>query len=246
MNNVYIKKFDNVFLQPYPAAMSAVAETSPASRVDDAYARLKADILSNVLAPGYQAPEPEIAARMGMSRTPVREALIRLQSEGLVELVPRRGARVLPIQVSDMREIYELLTALEPHAAATVAKRKPSADDLAGLATAMAQMENALRADDLLAWAQADDRFHRSLLQLHGNGRLIAFASSLYDQAHRARMVTLRLRTVPQQSTEDHRAILTALADGDPIAAHDLFVAHRTRAAKDLLGILEKLGLTQL
>lgn len=60
----------------------------------------------NLLPPGYQAPEPELALRFGVSRTTIREALIRLEAEGLVELIPRRGARVLPIRADDMKEIY--------------------------------------------------------------------------------------------------------------------------------------------
>ena len=94
-----------------------------ASQVDKAYGELKADILANRLPPGFQAPEPEFATRLGMSRTPVREALLRLQSDGLVELVPRRGARVLPISVDDMREIYQLLISLESDAAYELAAR---------------------------------------------------------------------------------------------------------------------------
>lgn len=71
------------------------------NRVADAYSQLKSQILSNQLSPGMQVPEPELSLQLGMSRTPVREALIRLQAEGLVELVPRRGLRVLPIKASD-------------------------------------------------------------------------------------------------------------------------------------------------
>ena len=91
-----------------------------ATRVSDAYDRLKAEILLGRMPPGFQAPEPEIALRLGMSRTPVREALIRLEAEGLVQLIPRRGARVLPVRAEDMREIYAILTALEPEAAAAL------------------------------------------------------------------------------------------------------------------------------
>ena len=149
-----------------------MAEAAKSSRVEDAYERLKDEIRTNRMPPGFQAPEPEIALRLGMSRTPVREALIRLEAEGLVELIPRRGARVLPIQPEDMREIYEILTALEPDAAARLASRKPSKEELAPLAQATRDMEEALRKEDLDAWAEADDRFHVALLELQGNRRL--------------------------------------------------------------------------
>ncbi len=216
------------------------------SRVDDAYLKLKHEIRSNRLPPGFQATEPEIALRMGMSRTPVREALIRLESEGLLELIPRRGARVLPVSAKDMREIYELFTSLEPDAAAAVAARNPDSDALVPLANATEAMERSLERDDLEAWAEADDRFHGALLVLHGNQRLKAFVSSLYDQAHRARMITLRLRSRPVQSTHEHREILEALKAADGEKARRIFREHRERAARELLAILESYGLPQL
>ncbi|NRB02305.1 MAG: GntR family transcriptional regulator [Rhodobacteraceae bacterium] len=216
------------------------------SRVNVAYERLKADILANNMPAGFQAPEPEIAEAMGMSRTPVREALIRLQAEGLVELIPRRGARVLPIKLDDMRDIYDLLTLLEPHAAAAVAATNPTPETLGDVIRAMEDMEAALARDDLVGWAQADHRFHRALLQVQSNGRLSTFVKSLFDQAHRARMFTLRLRSKPVKSTQEHRAVLEAMLAGDAEAAHRLFSAHRTRTRDELLSLLTELGLRTL
>lgn len=212
----------------------------------DAYVQLKEDIRSNLMPPGFQAPEPEIAERLGMSRTPVREALIRLEAEGLVELIPRRGARVLPIKAEDMQEIYQILTALEPDAAAHLAARKPTFDDLAPLREATDEMEQALEAGDLDRWAEADDRFHITLLELHGNRRMQSFVSALYDQAHRARIVTLRLRELPVRSTQEHREILDRLATGDVEGTRAVFRQHRERAATELLKILENYRLPQL
>ena len=215
--------------------------TPKPTRVKDAYAQIKAEILSNRMPPGFQAPEPDIALRLGMSRTPVREALIRLEAEGLVELIPRRGARVLPIRAEDMREIYEILTSLEPDAAAALARRSPSDDELRPLSDATRDMENALKCKDLEAWADADDRFHRCLLELHGNRRLRTFVQALSDQAHRARIVTLSFRDLPLRSTEEHLNILDALKAGDAESARRAFREHRERAARELLSILEKL-----
>lgn len=216
------------------------------TRADDAYQLLKEEIRQNRLPPGYQAPEPELAARLEVSRTTLREALIRLQSEGLIELIPRRGARILPIRADDMREIYEILTALEPDAAAKLAARKPSAADLEPMEAATRDMEMALEQNDLEAWAEADDRFHLSLLNLHGNRRLRGMVAALNDQVHRARMVTLRLRALPQKSNDEHREILDCLRRGDAKAARQAFFSHRQRAAKELVEILEKSGMQQL
>lgn len=222
--------------------------TSPAktSRTDDAYMKLKSEIMDNRMPPGFQAPEPEIAVRLGMSRTPVREALLRLEADGLVELKPRRGARVLPLSLQDMRDIYEILTALEPEAAAALAKRKPDREALKPLIEATDDMASALAQDDLDAWAQADDRFHREMLKMHNNRRLTAFVTTLFDQAHRARMMTLRLRTPPKQSTRDHRTILKHIARGEVEQTRETFRHHRESAAKELLSLLETYRLTSL
>ena len=223
-----------------------VSEAAKTTRVEDAYDRLKAEILENRMPPGFQATEPEIALRLGMSRTPVREALLKLESDGLVELIPRRGARVLPISAEDMAEIYEILTALEPEAAAQLAKSGLERSAFGKLKSATSDMEKALKKDDLDAWAEADDRFHRKLLALHGNKRLSSFVTNLFDQAHRARMMTLRLRAKPVRSTEDHREILDAIIAGEAGSARRLFRKHRENAAAELLGILKEYRLPQL
>lgn len=223
--------------------MSTPAKTT---RAADAYQALKQEIRANRIPPGAQAPEPELAERFGVSRATMREALIRLEAEGLVELIPRRGARVLPIRPDDMKEIYEILTALEPDAAAAVATQRPDEDALHPLITATDAMEAALETGDLDAWAMADDRFHLALLDLHGNRRLKGIVSALNDQVHRARMVTLRLRDLPHQSNEEHRAILDCFRKGDAEGARRAFCAHRQRAADELVAILVKSGIGQL
>src|SRR5271166_5244478 len=97
------------------------------SLVGGAYEALKEAILHNVFAPGYQGSEQEIASQLAMSRTPVHEAIIRLQEEGLVRVLPRRGVVVCAISPDDMREIYEVLIALETASAELLAE-KPSGE----------------------------------------------------------------------------------------------------------------------
>lgn len=216
------------------------------TRVNDAYDRLKQEIRAGRMPPGYQATEPEFAAHLGMSRTPVREALTRLQAEGLIELIPRHGARVLALSPADMAEIYDILSLLEPEAAATLAERRPSALDLAPLTEATDRMEQALAAHDLEAWAEADDAFHTRLLDMQDNRRLREYLSMLFDQAHRARMLTLRLRDPPVRSTAEHRDILRHIQQGDAAGARRAFRQHRKRAARELLGLLDRTGLARL
>ncbi len=219
--------------------VSTLARPQKPSQVDRAYGELKADILANRLPAGFQAPEPEIAERLGMSRTPVREALLRLQSDGLIELIPRRGAKVLPISFEDMREIYEILTALEPEAAAGLAARSDKDPIFQALNPTVLAMEQALAEEDLEAWALADEQFHLNLLHCHNNHRMTAILTALIEQSQRVRLITLRLRETPHRSTQEHREILDHIMAGRADRARESFRAHRKRAAEELLTILQ-------
>lgn len=211
-----------------------------------AFQQIRRRILDNVWPPGHQSLEQEIALELGMSRTPVHEALMRLASEGLVEVAPRRGMRVLPVSPKDMKEIYEVLTALESMAAVLLAMRKPSSAELAPLVAATHDMEKALEADDLDAWARADESFHEKLVMMAGNSLLMDGVMSYWDRAHRARMFTLRLRPKPIHSTQEHMALVERLQQGDADGASALYHQHRGRASRELLAIFEKFRLQQM
>jgi DNA-binding GntR family transcriptional regulator len=214
--------------------------------VEQAYQEIRARILDNLWSPGYQALEQEVALALGMSRTPVHEALMRLQQEGLVEVAPRRGMRVLPVSPTDMREIYEILTALECMAVEILGKRKPSAEELRPLVEATGAMETALGKDDLDAWARADEVFHQALVKLAGNKMLLDTVMGYWDRAHRARMFTLRLRPKPVNSTQEHTQLVNMLAVGDGAGAAQVNRTHRERASRELLAIFERYHLQQL
>lgn len=223
-------------MNPQPKSPDAVSMAELAAR------ELRRRILDNAWPPGYQALEQEIALALGMSRTPVHEALICLQSEGLVELIPRRGMRVLPVSLVDMREIYQILTALECAAVEQVARRRPSELELQPLTKATRDMAQALEegGPGLEAWAAADEQFHDQLLVLCGNRQLRDTVLNYWDRAHRARMFTLRLRPKPVNSTQEHLALVERLRAGDVQAAVDVNRAHRERAAAELLSIFER------
>jgi DNA-binding GntR family transcriptional regulator len=216
------------------------------SLVESAYRRIRARILDNVWPPGHRALEQALALELGMSRTPVREALIRLANEGLVEVIPRHGMRVLPVSADDMREIYEVLTALEAMAAELVVRRKPAAAELKPLVEASRDMARAVKADDLDAWAAADERFHTHLVNLSGNRLLIEAVQNCWDRAHRARMVTLRMRPKPTHSTREHLEVVERIRAGDARGAFEAHRAHRERGSRELLAILERHGLQNL
>ena len=226
--------------------VAPAAEPTPTSLVDEAYRTMRAKILDNEWAPGHRAREQELALEFGMSRTPVREALIRLRNEGLVEVVPRHGMSVLPVSAGDMRDIYEMLTALESTAAELAVRRRPGEAQLKPLLDASRDMGRALKADDLDAWAAADESFHRHLVALSGNRLLIDAVQNCWDRAHRARMVTLRMRPKPTHSTREHMEVVEKIRAGDARAAFEAHRAHRERGSRELLAILEQYRLKNL
>jgi DNA-binding GntR family transcriptional regulator len=229
-------------------ALPAVAHVPgrKGSLVDAAYAAIRRRILDNVYPPGYHALEQSLAAELGISRTPVREALIRLAKERLVEIIPRHGMRVLPVSPADMKDIYEMLTALEALAAELVVRRAPDEAALAPLVEASRDMARALKADDLDAWALADERFHRHLIELSGNRLLVEAVLNCWDRAHRARMVTLRMRPKPANSTREHMEVVEMIRKGDARGAFEAHRRHRERGSRELLEILERYRLQQL
>jgi DNA-binding GntR family transcriptional regulator len=216
------------------------------SSAEAAYLKLKEQILENVLPAGYQATEQEVAAELGMSRTPIREALVRLQNDGLVDLRPRHGMRVLPVSVDDMREIYDILTSLESMAAGQIAEKGLDDAQLNELTQAVTDMDLALEADDLIAWAGADRKFHSLLVSFNGNVRMESLVNNFMDQSHRCRMLTLKLRPKPEKSNSDHAALVAAIQRRDVDAARDIHRQHREKSSQILVALLENLGLKQL
>jgi len=227
------------------SAERALAEAG-GSLVESAYQTMRRRVIDNVWPPGYRALEQELALALGMSRTLMREALVRLKNEGLVELIPRHGMRVLPVSADDMRDIYEMLTALEPMAAELAVRRRPSKAQLQPLLDASRDMERALKADDLDTWAVADELFHSHLVALSGNRLIIDAVQNCSDRAHRARIVTLRMRPKPIHSTREHIDVVEKIRAGDGRAAFDAQRAHRERGARELLAILEHYRLKTL
>ncbi|MGL4439803.1 MAG: GntR family transcriptional regulator [Bosea sp. (in: a-proteobacteria)] len=221
-------------------------DPSRVSNAERAYRALKALILSNQLPAGSQLLEQEAALRLGMSRTPIREAMVRLEQDGVAEIRPRHGMRVLPVSADDMREIYEVLTSLESTAAELVARRGVSTAELAQLQQAVSDMDAALAIDDLETWATADQRFHSLLVELTRNQRLQQIVTQLGEQAHRARMLTLRLRPKPVGSNRDHAMLVAAIAARDAESAQKIHHDHRAKAGAMLVELLEKLGFTQI
>jgi DNA-binding GntR family transcriptional regulator len=208
--------------------------------IDDVYARIRKKVLDSELAPGSQVLEQEFAVMLGVSRTPVREALVRLQNDGLVEIIPRHGVRIVPVAASDMREIYDVLISLEPRAAELLAARRASPEEIDLLEVSCQAMTDALASGEMEEWALADEEFHLGIVRLCGNRRLTDIVLNCWDQVHRARTFTLRLRQhpSPSKSIEEHHEIIEAIRQGNAQAASQRYRSHRERGLKEQIDVM--------
>ncbi len=206
-----------------------------------AYSILRNAIRELRLSPGQMVLERELAHSLGMSRTPVREALVQLQAEGLLRLVPRHGLQVAPLAPDELQEIYEIVEGLEGQAVRLAAERATPAG-VAELERLLKSDVAALEAEDLLAWVEADDRFHSKIVELSGNGRLRQLMANYDAHLFRARLMTIRLRPRPTKSTQEHRAVIAAVRAHDAERAQALYQAHRHRARNEILGILRAMS----
>jgi DNA-binding GntR family transcriptional regulator len=233
-----------VVLQAWSGDGEAPAPAVNETQAELAYRKVKMAILDGGLPPGFQASEQQLALRLNMSRTPVHQAIVRLEAEEWLELSPRRGVRIASIDADEMRDVYETLMALEGAAVSKLANRPIDADDPtdAALRAACLACVTALAADDLRAWAEADHEFHTLLVDVSGNRRLARLARTVSEQAHRARLLTVRLRPRPDASNADHQAILDAIVNRDPGTARAALELHRRRGIETLVPILEALA----
>lgn len=192
------------------------------------------------LPPGQTVLEREMAEILGMSRTPVREALVRLEMEGWVRLIPRRGFVVAPIVADDLQQIYEVVEALDGIAGSLATKRATS-EELDQLDHLIEEQEKALELEDLLAWTDLDEQFHQLIVDLTQNPRLRGIMDSQSDQLFRARLYTIKLRPKPTRSIMEHKAIVTVMRAAEPEAARTMLQSHRYRARSEILEVIRSM-----
>lgn len=203
---------------------------------DTTYAVIRDQILSGERSGGEWLREDDLALTIGVSRTPVREALRRLASEGLVRHEPNRGVQVVSWEPADLDEIFALRSHLEPWGTGLAASRGNA--DIADLRSLAEQMGTAARRSppDLEAVTALNNQFHRSILEASGNARLASMVASIVQ-------VPLVWRTFSHYSADDlarslahHHEIVEALAAGDALWAESVMRAH-VRAAWSTLSV---------
>ena len=197
---------------------------------DVAYWAIRDAIRTGVIGPGDRLIELDLAAALEMSRTPVREALRRLEVERLVENAPRRGYAVPTLTLDDLVEVFEIREVLEGLAARRAAQRMGPAE-IDALRATVERMERAAEADDLTALSEASTRFHRLLRSGSRHARLPALIGLLGDayQSLGAHELAPE-RVLP--AVAEHRAILDAIAGHDPDAAERATREHARHALR--------------
>lgn len=198
---------------------------APTALYQEVAERLRQRIFAHELTPGTWIDEQKLAEQYGISRTPLREALKVLASEGLVELKPRRGCYVTEISRRDLDDLFPLIAMLEGRCAAeAVSKAKPA--DIAALKQIHDALEKAAHDERIEAFFEANQEFHRKVQELSGNRWLLQVIQDLRKVLKLSRMHSLSLEGRLQQSLDEHRLIMAAIAAGDAKGAEQLMHDH--------------------
>ena len=183
--------------------------------------------LSGELQPGAVIQQRDLASLIGISTTPLREALKRLKSEGLVELDAHRDARISPLRAEEARDLLELRKSLDPLAAGLAAQRRTNAD-IQAIRAALAQVDP-LPTPPEIGQLVAHRNFHAAIYRASHNDLLIAALEGLWDKADRYRRLTLqteRTQAARDQKTKEHQLMVDFIAAGDSDAAANVMHAH--------------------
>lgn len=198
---------------------------------------LRDAIVSGQLAPGQRLVEAKLAEEMGVSRNPVREAIRRLEHEGLVEALPRAGMAVARIDLADVVQLYAVRSVLEGLAARQAAGRL-TAEQAERMERSVAEGEECRTRGDLECLVKSSSDFHRTVLEAAANRRLEALMEILDVHVSRYRRLSLQAEGSPAEVLQDHRRILTVLKQGDAEQAERLMRAHLQRSGQQIIRFL--------
>ena len=210
---------------------SAAASGSAAARV---YAHVKERLLDGTFPGGALLSENELSQQLGLSRTPVRQAFVQLEAEGLLELYPKRGALVVPVAASEIEDVFEARLLVEEHCARRAANA--GARLVADLEPLIAEQEQAVAqgAPGMAEFARADRHFHRAIVHAAGNAILTRLNDALRDRQQRIATVSLaRNPGDAERFVAEHHGIVEAIGRSDGAAAAARVSAH-LRAARDV------------
>lgn len=194
---------------------------------------IRVRVVTGEITAGQIYSVPALAGVLGVSATPVREAMLELASEGLVEAVPNRGFRVVELSQHDLDEIFQVRLMLEVPASEQVASLGLTAADQAHFLYLVSEIEERAASGDTVGFLAADREFHLGILATLGNSRLIEIVGRLRDQARLYGLPTLAQQGGLRESAHEHREILDALHrhDGTKVAA---IMAHHLKQTRGI------------
>ena len=198
------------------------------------YRILKERIIKGDLAQGSKLFEAKIAEQLGVSRTPVREAIRELAAEGFVKISPNQGVEISNISIEDIQEVLQIRAVLEG-LAAKLAATKITKEKIKKLENINKNMEKYARKDDIFNVIRESEKFHGLILDICENNRLIRIRKNLDEQIHRYRSISLNIPGRPEYALEEHKKITEALKQGDLEKADELSKMHIENVLKNIL-----------
>ncbi len=204
---------------------------------DVVFKTLRQAILRGELKPGERLMEIKLANKLGVSRTPIREAIRKLELEGLVLMIPRRGAEVAEITEKSLRDVLEVRKSLE-ELAVQLACDRMTKEGLEELKHAAKDFEASLDSEDVTKIAEVDVVYHDIIYQSTDNQKLIQLLNNFREQMYRYRVEYLKRKECYPQLLEEHEAIIQAIAKGSKATASEIMGQHienQAVAVTDLL-----------
>jgi len=198
---------------------------------------LREAIIHGRLRPGERLMEIHLAEEMGVSRTPVREAIRKLELEGFVVMVPRKGAYVAGISVKDIVDVFEVRAALEGLAAGLAAARITE-EEMEELERTLVRINVNSEEDDINSIVEGDSSFHELIYKASRNQRLVQIITRLKEQIHRFRMTSLSQPGRTKNALGEHKTIVEAISDRNVKLAQTLASEHVENAEQSLLEAL--------
>ena len=192
---------------------------------DVVFNTLRQAILRGELKPGERLMEIQLANKLGVSRTPIREAIRKLELEGLVLMIPRKGAEVAEITEKNMLDVLEVRRALE-ELAVKLACERITEEEIQELKDAADAFQKILSEKDITKIAEADEAFHDVIFKSTGNDRLIQLLNSLREQMYRYRLEYLKREEYHPQLLEEHQQIIDRITRKDQSEAAELIDRH--------------------
>lgn len=199
---------------------------------------LRDAIRKGILKPGERIMEIKLAEELGVSRTPVREAIRKLELEGYVVMMPRRGTYVADMSIRDINEIFEIRTALESLSNGLAAEHITE-DELEHLQRLLVIIGGYIKEGDMDKIVETDIEFHDLLYHAARNNRLVGIISNLRDQLTRFRTLSMSYPGRLEATLDEHRAIVEAIANGDGRSARKAAEHHMENSEKTLLKAMD-------